>query len=177
MEKNKSGCGSYYVIAPLIGIIALIMVAWAGCTTERQPCLTPKTASLNLVCMHLPTDTATLFIDTAIPSAVFIALTKTKEVGTIFPLQSNFTLSLSPDTTFCQWRFTTDSTNTKYDTLSFYYQRNLQFLSNACGYAYFYTLDSVRTTHLIIDSLLITNTSVTNNVNTQHLQVYIHPDF
>ena len=161
----------------LILLLAISCIAWVACTAERKPCLTPKTASLNLACMHLRTDTATVFSDTALPSAVFFAMTTAGEKGTIFPLQSSFTISLSPDTTFCQWRFTTDTLNTKFDTLSFFYKRNLQFLSNACGYAFFYTLDSVQTTHLIIDSLHIINTSVTNNVNTKHLQIYIHPDF
>jgi len=164
----------------LVISFALCGLALLTCTVERQPCLTPTIASLNIECMHLPTDTATIFIDTALPSAVFTALTPTRSDSTIYPQQSLFTLSLSPDTTYCQWQFITDtalSKYAKYDVITFRYQRDLQFLSNSCGYAYFYTLDTVYSTHNIIDSLHLINTSVTNDVNTTHVQIFIHPDY
>ena len=162
--------------------LLLCALGWAACTQQRQPCLTPRIASLILQTVHYTTDTATTTNDTAIPAAGFTALPPSDTLrGFIYPTQSQFTLSLSPDTSSCRWTFTTDST--KYagiygtDTLTFFYRRNLQFLSNACGYTYFYTLDSVHTTHTIIDSLHILNTGVTNNVNTKHIQIYIHPDY
>jgi hypothetical protein len=136
--------------------------------------------------MHLPIDTSRVFVDTALPAAVLIPVTRRAAVDS-FPQQSVLTISLSSDTTFCQWLFKPDTTTKTFDTISFYYQRNLQFLSNACGFAYFYTLDSVHTTHFSyqnynvvysIDSAHITNASVTNDVNTTYqLQVYIHPDY
>jgi hypothetical protein len=149
---------------------------WVACTQTRNPCLVPKIATFNIETVHLVKPADTSFTDTALPAAVFIPLAKVdSNVGTIFPLQSIFTISLSPDTNFCRWAFTTDSFRNEFDTLSFYYQRDLQFISNACGFTYFYTLDSVHTTHNNIDSLFITNTSVTNNVNTKHLRIYIKP--
>ena len=159
-------------------ILALFAVAWLACTQERSPCLTPRIASLNIECMHHQFDTSTVFVDSALPEAIFVPLTNTSNnAGTIYPKQSNFTISLSPDSTICQWLFTTDSTRTAFDTLTFYYERKLQFISNACGLTYFYVLDSLRTTHNNIDSAHIINTSVTNNVNTKHLQIFIHPAF
>ena len=151
---------------------------WLACTQTRDPCLTPKIASFNVETMHLLTDTSTVFADTALPAAVFIPLARVdSNAGTIFPQQSDFTISLSPDSNVCRWQFTTDSFAFALDTLTFYYQRNQQFISNACGFTYFYTLDSVHTTKHNIDSAHITNTSVTNNVNTKQLQIFIHPDF
>ena len=152
---------------------------WVACTQTRDPCLTPKIASLNIEMIRLVSDTSTAFIDTALPAAIFIPLTKNGiNTGTIYPQQSNFTISLSPDDTVCKWLFTTDSLYS-FDTLTFYYQRNLQFISNACGFTYFYSIDTILVTHdisapVIIDSFHIKNTSVTNNVNTKHLQIYIH---
>ena len=160
---------------------ALCGIGWVACTQERQPCLTPKTASLIIETIHLTSDTATIPVDTALPAAIFIPVLPKKDTlpETIYPQQQSlFTISLSSDSTICQWKITTDTLPTnQYDTLTFFYQRNLQFLSNACGYTYFYTLDSVHTTHINIDSLHIINTSVTNNVNTKHLQIFIHRDF
>jgi hypothetical protein len=59
-------------------------------------------------------------------------------------------------------------------------------LSNSCGFAYFYTIDSVHTTHyststllqktqFSIDSVSIINNSVTNNASTTQLYLYIRP--
>ena|ERR1035437_6888723 len=161
----------------LIVLIALYGIVWMACTQQRQPCLTPKIAILNVECMHKTSDTGTVFVDTALPHAVFLALTDSGARGGYYPQQSLFTLSLSPLSDTCMWAFRTDTMAHIYDTITFYYKRNLQFLSNACGYTYFYTLTSVYAKGSMIDSVHITNTSVTNNVNTKHLQIYIHPDF
>lgn len=158
-------------------ILALCVCGVLACSQQRQACLTPKIATLSIGTIHYNSDTATVAVDTAIPAAVFSPLTGAANVYTIYPQQSSFTVSLSPDTTFCRWQFTTDSFLYQPDTISFYYRRHLQFLSNACGFTYFYDIDSVKTTHFIIDSVHILNTSVTNNVNTKHLQVYIHRNF
>ena len=168
--------------------VAVCSMAWLACKQQRAICLTPTVASLNIVFLHLPTDTsAVVFTDTALPAAIFVALTAKARPDTTFQQQSTFTISLSPDSTYCQWLFKPDTNSLIFDTLSFYYQRNLQFLSNACGFTYFYTLDSVHTTHysiqlnpyiptFSIDSAQIVNASVTNNVNTTQLQVYIRRD-
>ena len=164
----------------LFTVVGLCGLGWAACTQERSPCLTPLVASLNMETMHLLTDTSTIFVDTALPAAVLRPVTNTKnDSGTLYPQQSDYTISLSPDDTVCKWIFTTDSAYYAFDTLTFVYQRSLQFISNACGYTYFYTLDTVytNTAHKIIDSLLIVNKSVTNNVNITHLHLYIHPDY
>ena len=162
-----------------IVLMAFFVIVTLSCTQERSPCLTPKIASLIMETIHFPKDTSTVFVDTAIPAAVLAALPPRKDsLGlVVYPQQSTFTISLSPDSTVCKWIFSTDSLYNPFDTLTFYYERHLQFLSNACGYTYFYGLDSVHTTHQIIDSVHILNTSVTNNVNTKHLQIYIHHNF
>ena len=166
-------CSKYFIV-----VLIALSGFWSACTQERSPCLTPKTASLILRTMHRSTDTSTVFVDTALPAAVFISLAKVdSNIGTIYSKRSSFTLSLSPDSNICRWTFTTDTLNSDFDTITFYYQRNRQFLSNACGFTYFYTIDSVLSTRHIIDSLHITNNTVTNNVNTKHLEVYIHPGF
>jgi hypothetical protein len=167
-----------------IMLLAMWCLGLVACTQQRAQCLIPTIASLNIEFMHLiPNDTS--FVDTAINAAVFVALTKKGEAMTVYRLQQSvFTISLSSDTDYCQWLFKPDTTSSTYDTLTFYYQRSLQFLSNACGFAYFYSLDSVHTTHwslqlpnsyqYSIDSAYIINASVTNNVNIKQLQVYIH---
>ena len=181
MGKNKLSCLNYFVNFPIGGILlALCIVVLAACTQQRSPCLTPKTATLNMETMHMATDSSLVPVDTALPGAIFVALTQNGSDSFQYLSQSSqFVLSLAPVTNVCQWAFTTDSMkyHNLFDTLTFYYQRNLQFLSNACGYTYFYTIDSVSTTHNNIDSLLLTNTAVTNNVATKHLRLYIHTQY
>lgn len=178
MTKTSLKPGYKGVVAALL---ALTICLFAACTQERQPCLTPKIASLNLHFVHFTADTAIASNntqDTALPSAVFIALTSGGGSGVKYIAPSAyFTLSLSSVSDSCAWLFGADSTITDYDTLQFYYQRKLQFLSNACGYTYFYALDSVHTSHNHVDSVLITNPSVTNDVNTKQLKIYMHPLF
>jgi hypothetical protein len=160
-------------------LLACCVTAWLSCTQTRQPCLTPKTAGLNVECVHLVTDTSTVPVDTVLQAAVFIALTDSAKVEVIDSLYNSlFTLSLSPVASSCKYMIATDTLSSSlYDTLTFFYQRNLQFLSNACGYTYFYYLDSVHTSHFNIDSVIIANASVTNNVNTEHVKIYIHPHY
>ena len=160
-------------------LFALCVVGWVACTQQRDPCYTPESASLIIDMQHLVTDTSTVFVDTALPAAVFEPLSNTAQNQlTVYPQQANFTISLSPDSTVCQWAFTTDTVGTLIDTLTFYYQRKLQFISNACGYTYFYNIDSVHFTHYKnIDSIHILNPAVTNNVNTTTMQICIHPHF
>jgi len=113
-------------------------------------------------------------VDTALPAAVFSSVTDHGVVQILFPQQANFTISLSPLSDTCRYYFTTDSAHQRVDTLDFYYQRSLDFISNACGFTYFYSLDSVHTSHLNIDTVRILNSSVTNNANITQLQIYIH---
>jgi Family of unknown function (DUF6452) len=158
-------------------LLVAVVACWAACKQDRQICLTPKIAILNVETMHIPIPGAA-FADTAPPSPTFVGLTASAEEISNYNRQSSFTLSLSPLVDTAQWLFRTDTASAiVFDTLTFHYTRLLKFLSNACGYTYFYNLNYITTTHNIIDSVHITNTSVTNNANTKHLQIYIHPDY
>lgn len=163
--------------------MAIIAMLLAACTQERQPCLTPKIASLNMRFVHFTADTAINNFnnaqDSALPRAQFIAMTGSGLEGKQYIAPTAYiTLSLSPVADSCQWMVRADTVSTRpFDTMTFYYQRQLTFLSNACGFTNFYGIDSVKTTHSGIDSVIITSRSVTNDVNTKQLKIYMHPDF
>jgi predicted nucleic-acid-binding Zn-ribbon protein len=162
----------------ILSVCAVIgCIVWVSCKQERQVCLTPKIAILNLKTVHYADSAATTVSDSGLPAAIFAALTATGTQGLLYNKQATFTISLSPLGETCQWIFTADTSTHVFDTITLYYERDLEFISNACGYTYFYNIDSVFTTHKIIDSIQVNNTSVTNNVNTQHLQVFIHPNY
>lgn len=157
----------------LLAVIVL-MVAASACTQERLPCLTPKTASLKVRAVRKVNDTAV--IDTSMPATIWVAIADSKNAWYLYTGSSSFTLSLSPVRDTAMWLLVSDTVaSAPIDTVIFRYDRQLQFLSNACGYTYYYNINSVSTTNHIIDSFLITDRSVTSNVNTSHLKVYIHP--
>lgn len=159
----------------------LLCIGGMACTQERQPCLTPKIASLRLRFVHFTSDSlaaAHITSDTGLPKAIFVAVTGGGNKGLIATAPTTtFTISLSSVTDSCQWLFQADTTVTDPDMLTFYYQRKLQFLSNACGYAYFYSLDSVHNTQNNVDSVKITNSGVTNDVNTTHLSIFFKRNY
>ncbi len=161
-------------------VAGILTVGLNACNKDRQVCLTPKTASMYIESMHLPKDTSTVEIDTALPSAVFTAITLGGDKSFQYTTPSaSFTLSLSPVADSCVWLLTPDSTGTSAtDTLTFYYSREVKFISNACGFTTFFQLDSAHTTRNNITGITINNTSVTNNANVaKHIKLHIKPNF
>jgi len=168
----------------ITALLLLFSVAWVACTQTRQPCAQPKTVYVNAACYHVIADTGNVAIvaDTLLPNPL-IGVIDTAGKGALFYYgQRNifqFSMFLNPNSDTCRWFVNTDSTFTSksFDTLTFVYQSKLQFLSNACGYTYYYNLLGVSTTHNNIDSIILENTNVTSNVNVEHLKIYIHPNF
>ncbi|MCW3124128.1 MAG: hypothetical protein JWQ38_3620 [Flavipsychrobacter sp.] len=160
----------FFIFTAVCGIL------WGACKQEGSPCLTPTQVHLVVESMHKTTDTSTVFTDTTLSYARFAALSP-NPIKYGYNPSSLFNITLSPNDTFCQWVFTTDTAETKKDTITLNYQPGRQFLSNACGYIYFYSLTSVSSTHNIIDSARINVKSVTNDItsNPKHVQIYIHP--
>lgn len=158
-------------------LLVVLLAGIAACTQDRGTCFTPKTSTLTINSSHYKNPGDTSFVDTALPNAVFAAMVDTSLKAKIYTRSSNFTVSLSPTTEVARWLFTTDSFKQELDTLTFYYRRKLHFISNACGFTYYFTLDSVHTTHNNIDSTRILNTDVSDNVNTKHLRLYIKPGY
>jgi len=144
----------------------------ASCDTERDPCLQPVTAYLRVRSMRHVTDTTTA--DSLLPNARWRPLGSDSLVLISFGKNvSRFSLSLNPEADSARYVIQPDSANATFDTLTFIYGRRLQFLSNACGYTYFYTLRNVVTTFHNIDSLRLKNDEINGNVNTpEHVQVF-----
>lgn len=169
----------------IILLLALLSsLTWAACKESVTPtCQEPTTASLFIHCYHYAVDTSTVPTDTVLPYAHFVSLGVPVRNSQYTAGSSIFAISLSPFADSCKWGIIADSTKLVagielLDTLTFHYQRQLNFLSNACGYTYFYTLDTVNTTNHNIDSVIITNTGVTLNANgISQLAVYFHRDF
>jgi len=152
------------------GLVLLAALLHSCSKDVRDPCLQPRNTFLAATATR-HADTGVAIIDTALPNPVLIPITNqiTKYIygGVSKVIQLKFTLA--NDTNFSQWIVRPDSAVSVQDTLRFYYQRQLHFLSNACGYTNFYFLDSVQTTRHTIDSVRLQRQDITTDANVENL--------
>jgi len=151
-------------------ILLVLSFGFYSCEQERDPCLEPTSVSLRVHSLHhLPDGTIT---DTLLPDPAWLVADSFK--GWKFSQNSSqFALSLSPLADSCRLVIQPDTASMALDTLTFYYSRSLQFLSNACGYTYFFNLERIIHTQHLIESVVIKNPDVNSNVNTpEHVQIF-----
>jgi hypothetical protein len=158
----------------LLLLLAAGMLLLASCETDRDPCLLPRTSLFRANAYTRGTDTATAVRDSFLPSPVFTALTAYTPDNSFIQLSSRnkFAFQLSDLNDVCQWVLQPDTLSPVRDTLTFYYRRQLSFLSNACGYTYFYNIDSVTTSRNAIDSVQLGSRDVTSNASVENLRIY-----
>ncbi len=163
--------------------LALTCIVITSCNTERDPCLQPQNVFMRMQFLRKAADTGTAFVDTLLPYMLLNPLDHavpymSSGVGNV----SAFNIRLNPDADSSRWYLQTDSTAMhRRDTITFYYERELYFISNACGYTYYYRLNEVKTAPRIladtvhsIDSVVITQREVNNEAGKTHLNIYFH---
>lgn len=149
------------------GIIAiLLLLVFAACEDETKSCDQTLISDLG---MNFRKDTLNGFLvkDTIWPKVTLFALGKDSIVRNQ-PRSSVF-LSLDPLADSSRFYLKLDSTMIP-DTLTFRYKRTQNFLSPGCGFATFFTLDTVITTHNTIDDLVI-NFREVNSSNVTHVSL------
>jgi hypothetical protein len=139
---------------------------------ERDPCLQPRSTFVRAHA-YRHADTGTAILDTLLPNPILIPITgQSKQYyygGVPRISRLAFTLSVTADSS--RWIIRPDSAVELQDTLTFYYQRQLRFLSNACGYTNFYSLQRLTTTTHALDSATILNGDVTTDANVDHVRL------
>ena len=166
---NKTGN-----ILALCGLLLLLLL-WAGCKKgdDRQPCAQPQTVTLRAHCYKI---VDTVVSDSVLNYPVLIPVNPQTPVRyTTSSRTSILSMYLSSLSDTCRWIVQPDSANTNIrDTLTFVYSRRLQFISNTCGYTYYYSLKNVftRPNSPVIDSVNILVPEVTNDANVQHVRLY-----
>lgn len=158
----------------ILGVFCCLFFIVA-CQTQRDPCLIPTDVNMRVRSMKKLTDSTST-------DSVLVNLNLTAvDNDTLKYLYlgakniSSFFVRLSPKTDSCLYLLQPDSSINSLDTIHFYYGRQLKFLSNACGYTYFFTIDSVHFTQHNIDTIRIVNRDVTTDVNTnplEHVQIF-----
>lgn len=151
-------------------LLSAFLLLAAACTPQRDPCLQPRTASLHIG-IYKTGDSS--LVDTALPAAMLVPLDADTNLVLLGGNSSKLSLFLSPLQDSCRYLLVPDSaTPGFYDTLFFYYTRQQHFLSNACGYTYFYELSGVRSTNFLLDSFSLVKPVVNNNANEEHLRIF-----
>lgn len=153
-----------------LALFLMMAVLAIACTPQRDPCLQPRTPVLHGGIYKLGDTTLR---DTSLPALMLVPLDADTNVVLIGGNSSKFSLFLSPLQDSCRYLIVPDTALPLFhDTLVFYYTRERHFLSNACGYTYFYDLTAVRTTNFLLDSFYLNKTGVNNNTNEEHLRIF-----
>ena len=159
---------------PILLLIITAIIFFASCETERDPCLTPRSTLARAGAYRRVSDTTNQVADSALPSPVFIALTSYTDTNAFIQTvtRNKFTFQLSDVSDTCRWILRPDSASALQDTLTFLYSRQLHFISNACGYNYYFYLRQVTATHNAIDSVSISNNDITSNASVENIRIY-----
>jgi hypothetical protein len=159
--------------APIIIVLLGIAAVYSCKKEERDPCNQPRTIVMRAHA-YRHADTGTAIRDTALPNPVLLPITGglTQYYFGGVKRITQFTLSLSNIADSATWVIRPDSASFLQDTLTFYYERQLRFLSNACGYTNFYQLQRIQSTTNVLDSVIIARPDVTNDANVEHLKLY-----
>lgn len=159
-------------VRSLLPTVAGLLLLAAACKDERPACTQPGTVYVRARCYQRKD---TVVTDSALRKPVLRPVGAGSDIAfTGSTAQTTLTFTLSPLSDTTRWLLYPDSTRPQLrDTVTFVATRRLQFVSNACGYTYYFSLRNVYSTNVGIDSIRLTNTpEVTNDANVQHLRIY-----
>lgn len=183
----KPGREIRFLLILLCGFFALV-----SCETKGPDCFEPILVTVSnsfqrvdtqRVFYYIPPDTITLmdslrFVakDSIMPRSEVKVLdfsTPFTVLGTE-PGSAIMRIALNPAADSIRYTFRADNTDTNsvMDTITFYYLPKVHFISNNCGYNYYYTINNVVSTKKLFDSLRIINNNVTNDVSVKNVQFY-----
>ncbi len=153
--------------------IAMCFYVLCGSCTQSDLCLQPQSLALRGGFYY--NDTSNTHRDTLLQNAN-LRFGTSYSYFTNVKKQSKFSFSLSQIADTIPVIFQSDSTTmaaNTIDTLQLIYTRELHFISVACGYQTYFTLQKAITTNHIIDSVLIAVPQITNETNKEHLKLVI----
>lgn len=172
--------GSATIRTLLACTACLVLMA---CETGRDPCLQPVNVAVKLRFYQKAADTGAAFRDTLLPNMLINPLDN-PAVYTVSGVKSvsSYNIRLSPLDDVCRWYLQPDSARPdRRDTITFRYERRLHFISNACGYTYYFNLSNVKPSGRVlgdtihsIDSIVIADRDVNGDAGKEHVKVYFH---
>ncbi|MBU3677880.1 MAG: hypothetical protein FGM54_11975 [Chitinophagaceae bacterium] len=144
------------------------LVTLYSCSSSSS-CLVPNTTSLHVA---LSRWNGSAYVDSFMAQGRVFFGPQGTYMGT-WKNTARFTMPMAPQYDSIQILIQADTLDILPEHQEFvdvYYQRNLRFVSSACGYFTEYTLDSVRYTGYILDTVQILEKKVTTDINPTHLR-------
>ena len=174
----------------LIIFCSLIGIGLYSCETDGPECYEPINVSLKSAFVRRDSFSTTIGTDTSIRDTTYIVAEDTFliaprftaiDMGTIIyqvtGSNTNATnilgVALDPARDSMRFQIQTDTLSTLIDTITFFYQTSLFFISNNCGYTNYFDLDSMRITRNIFDSAKISNANVTKDGSNKNVLLYL----
>jgi hypothetical protein len=151
-----------------ISLLGFVLIVFALACTNTNSCTIPKLTALR--CGFYTKDTNNINQPTAIQNGlVRYRLPNDTAISLVSATGFSMSLPQHTDSVIIIFQLDADDTENFIDTLCLYYQRNTNFISVACGFETFFELENVKSTRHVIDSVLINNKSVNNQLQPQHL--------
>lgn len=148
----------------------LLLFAFYSCSQDANTCLQPIDVSLRIGAYKYADASHK---DSLLPNPIVKVIGDS--IKTWVQNQKNsskFALTLNPKADSTKYTFQIDASNVSTDTIIFYYSRSLHFVSVACGYTYYFTINKVAATHHDLDSVAINNVSVNENATIEHVKLF-----
>ena len=155
----------------LILIVSITLLIY-GCN-KSSTCLTPKVVALRGGFYYR--DTVNTFKDSVQVNANLYFGTSLNYFINI-KNTSKYFLSLAQNADSVTLYFQSDSTSTEpetIDSLLLHYTREPHFISTACGYETFFNITNISYSTNIIDTIIINQSAVNNDVNKENLKIVI----
>lgn len=155
----------------LILIVSITLLIY-GCN-KSSTCLTPKVVALRGGFYYR--DTVNTFKDSVQVNAN-LYFGKSLNYFINIKNTSKYFLSLAQNADSVTLYFQSDSTSTEpetIDSLLLHYTREPHFISTACGYETFFNITNISYSTNIIDTIIINQSAVNNDVNKENLKIVI----
>jgi hypothetical protein len=155
----------------LILIVSITLLIYS--CNKSSTCLTPKVVALRGGFYYR--DTVNTFKDSVQVNANLYFGTSLNYFINI-KNTSKYFLSLAQNADSVTLYFQSDSTSTEpetIDSLLLHYTREPHFISTACGYETFFNITNISYSTNIIDTIIINQSAVNNDVNKENLKIVI----
>ncbi len=142
--------------------------------SQSNTCLTPKTVALRAGFYYHPSDSTSK--DSSVINANIFFGNQTLLYKSNLKNTNSFSIPLSQLEDSITLFYQADSLVSSpllIDTIQLRYSRKLHFISTACGYETYYTIQKLSTTQQVVDSVIVSQAEVTNDVNQQHIRIVL----
>lgn len=154
-------------------IVIFISILVIFACNKNTTCLTPKIVNLRSGFYYMNNENT--IKDTLLNNSNII-FGKQNQFFINLKSANKFALPLAQNIDSVTLLFQPDSNNfdiQTIDSIHIHYERDLHYISVACGYETYFTIKKIETTHIQLDTVLIQKSLVDNDVNNEHLKIIL----